>query len=1462
MLRNSLNLLFLISFTFRAVDLCSQTNSSIGPFSCSDEVFYCNGSAGSSNISINDPTNIAFTYPFNLNAIGYNPNDNYIYGIRKPINHLIRFHSDGSYEDLGNLGINVNAVVGGFASNGLFYIREGNSTNSTVNVIDVNALTISFENSGSYNAKDWAYHPGINAFCGAQSGELHMYTPGGGTTITSLTGLEPGEGSVYGGAFYAADGYLYVCNNITQNLYRIDVATAQAHKVITMGEEPEDATSCEFALPPYPVIYAHNDTLCVHTGANTYNVIANDDAINTTINNASFSVLEPPLFGTVTYNAATGQITYTPNGAPQADVMKYKICGTGTPISCDYAYIHFEVPSPLTFTALGPYCQNSTPDILPSISLEGVNGVWSPNVISTSNVGSSTYEFIAINVDACYAPFSMEVVVIPLEIPQFDVPDTICQSSDSPLLPSTSINGIAGTWSPNVVPTDQAGSFDFVFTPNPSLHPCGQTTTVNIIVVPPINIIEGVQACSESLQFYDFSFDVNGGTGVYTITANPVLPIISNADTFLIENIAVNTALTVLVNSTYGCTQSLTYQPMPCVCPPVPTPQGLSDYVQCPGASSTITVTDPGSGYTVFWTNFMGDTLCQGATCMVQDTGVYFASFVQNINQCSGDTLDIHIDKPTAPQGLNEIHNCQPNLLTYDLTIDIIPGSSPMSNFNAAPYTIIPLGNQKYSIPNIPSGEGATITITDENNCMFDIAVPPYKCICPPIDQPNVDDIKFCAGAIPDPLSIKNITSEVNPIWYNSNYQIIGDTDIFAVSNAGIYYVNFINAINNCPGDTVAVNVVQIPLPLVPAVSDYTLCFDDAFPVIQLPIQNNQIVTWYFAGNTVATSNSFIPNSTGDYSFTIKDNTTGCTSTLGELNIRKLPLISHTIDSIVCSADRKGFSVYLHVNGGAGVFSSLVATQGTVNKITNSTFVISNIPNDVGTQIEITDTSMCTQKVVLPTYNCDCPTIVPPTVQNIKICHDQSTGTLSALNIPNNHEVQWFQNSFGGTPIHTGSEFNAMPGTYYVATTDISTGCQSPRVPVNIIKTSVPYLVCTDTICSNAEIFSITVQLNGIENENYSLSSIYSITNLSNQKYTIQNIANFNPIVVTTQDGNGCISLDTISIPKIASTTADAGQDVTLSCENSLGNLISANVDVAYAWTGPNGFTATTYNPQVQWTGNYILQITDVNGCQDRDTVIVSGGALQFEIVTKNEICTDQDNGAIYIRSLLGDNLSVWVNDILQTKDSILSLAPGTYNILVKNDAGCQKSETIKIDPGLDFSVDAGLDTTIYLGQQYTLQPEISLPNNQIATITWTPSDQLSCNNCLHPIASPVFTASYTIQVTSTTGCTREDDMTILIKRLNDIELPNIINPNGSNNGTFVIAPFPDIKLINDYRIYDRWGNLMFQSKNFTTSDLDKFWDGRHNGNPVVDGVYVYVIDITMINDSHRLYKGDLTVIK
>jgi hypothetical protein len=132
-----------------------------------------------------------------------------------------------------------------------------------------------------------------------------------------------------------------------------------------------------------------------------------------------------------------------------------------------------------TFTQLGPYCVGATPGTLPTTSNNGITGTWNPSTVSTASQGTVVYTFTPTQ-GLCATTATMSVTVNQNIVPTFTQLGPYCVGATPGTLPTTSNNGITGTWNPSTVSTASQGTVVYTFTPTQGL--CATTATMSVTV--------------------------------------------------------------------------------------------------------------------------------------------------------------------------------------------------------------------------------------------------------------------------------------------------------------------------------------------------------------------------------------------------------------------------------------------------------------------------------------------------------------------------------------------------------------------------------------------------------------------------------------------------------------------------------------------------------------------------------------------------------------------------------------------------------------------------------------------------------------------------------------------------------------------------------------------------------------------------------------------------------------------
>jgi gliding motility-associated-like protein len=115
----------------------------------------------------------------------------------------------------------------------------------------------------------------------------------------------------------------------------------------------------------------------------------------------------------------------------------------------------------------------------------------------------------------------------------------------------------------------------------------------------------------------------------------------------------------------------------------------------------------------------------------------------------------------------------------------------------------------------------------------------------------------------------------------------------------------------------------------------------------------------------------------------------------------------------------------------------------------------------------------------------------------------------------------------------------------------------------------------------------------------------------------------------------------------------------------------------------------------------------------------------------------------------------------------------------------------------------------------------------------------------------------YKVIATNTDGCAGEGYVKIKIHKGPAIYVPTAFSPNGDGrNEKFTPHPV-GIKSYNYFRVYNRWGQVIF-----STTKLHHGWDGKINGVDQAGGTYVWMVEGISTDNKLITKKGTVTLIR
>jgi gliding motility-associated-like protein len=392
---------------------------------------------------------------------------------------------------------------------------------------------------------------------------------------------------------------------------------------------------------------------------------------------------------------------------------------------------------------------------------------------------------------------------------------------------------------------------------------------------------------------------------------------------------------------------------------------------------------------------------------------------------------------------------------------------------------------------------------------------------------------------------------------------------------------------------------------------------------------------------------------------------------------------------------------------------------------------------------------------------------------------------------------------------------------------------QSSSINVNLQTAINPNLTLINTACDG-----------GIQNfiaNNGGTSYIWSegtpgnvIATTTSNQFNFSATTSPTELFVNVISPNGCSISDSLTYTLLSSPQFTLGNDIT-SCTGTSVTLNATNQIselTSYLWnTGSTSSVLTISNP-----GMYICTLQNLNLCQAIDTIIITNHAISpLELGANQTYCLG--NPTILLNAAQSPFVSYLWSD--GSTSSTLNVSNfGTYYVDAIDNNGCTSTDTIVISPNystnLFFST---VDTTIILGSTITLTAPSGV-SYEWGTGETTQSITLT----------PIEYTSIQVIVEQSNGCFNVYTGNILIDPNPVLFIPNLFTPNGDGSNDALLIYGGGVSTIN-FKIYNRWGALVFESNSY--EDMQTIgWDGKFNNEDQPDGVYVWVLAGTYVNQS------------
>ena len=332
---------------------------------------------------------------------------------------------------------------------------------------------------------------------------------------------------------------------------------------------------------------------------------------------------------------------------------------------------------------------------------------------------------------------------------------------------------------------------------------------------------------------------------------------------------------------------------------------------------------------------------------------------------------------------------------------------------------------------------------------------------------------------------------------------------------------------------------------------------------------------------------------------------------------------------------------------------------------------------------------------------------------------------------------------------------------------------------------------------------------------------------------------------VTVKDGTGCTATASAVLNNPPGAPAAASTTLTQpTCAINTGTITVTAPIGAYTYSidGVNFQAGTSFPGLV--AANYTVTVKDGTGCTATASSVLNnppGAPVKPSAVVKQPTCKVA-TGTITVTNPLGINYSYSLDNITFQSSPIFDMQiAGIYTYYVKDITECYSfnTTTIQAQPIIPIASFNYAPTELT-----TLSSEAVFTNNSInaTSFKWVFDDGSKISNVKNPThLFPGNANEYNVKLTAYNNlCSHDTTVLVTVIEKPIIYVPNSFTPNEDEiNNVFVPVIGGGISPDNySMYIFNRWGNLMFESHNKEIG-----WDGTFGNKPCPPDAYIWKIE-------------------
>lgn len=358
---------------------------------------------------------------------------------------------------------------------------------------------------------------------------------------------------------------------------------------------------------------------------------------------------------------------------------------------------------------------------------------------------------------------------------------------------------------------------------------------------------------------------------------------------------------------------------------------------------------------------------------------------------------------------------------------------------------------------------------------------------------------------------------------------------------------------------------------------------------------------------------------------------------------------------------------------------------------------------------------------------------------------------------------------------------------------------------------------------------------------------------------------------VTITDANQCSSSNTYTIetPDELTIAFNVGE---ISCPGEADGILSTSIS---GGTAPYQYQWSTGSTEESISGieanTYALTVTDAQGCFLEASQAVDAPALLTATMDITEpTCFGDRDGRIVINAVGGIAPYQYTldDDSFDGSSIRIGITAGTYTVRIQDSKGCSFDQEITINNPPQLQLEADTERQMILGDSTQLTARPINGTGEI-TLEWdAPYDgTLSCYPdsfpaCETPFSIAQHTITYTAFATDELGCMAETELKVIVEKPRQVMVPTAFTPNNDGaNDLLLVHGVPDTEIL-QFRVFDRWGSLLFQSGGYKVNEENVGWDGSYRNERMASGVYIWMVEVKYLDGEIGTFSGNTTLLR